>query len=56
MEAYSQARGVTIIPEFEVPGHSGILRRRYPEVFGKTPTELATLESAFTGVTTILPK
>ncbi|YCM42227.1 family 20 glycosylhydrolase [Verrucomicrobiaceae bacterium 227] len=54
MEAYSQARGVTIIPEFEVPGHSGILRRIYPEVFGKTATDLATLDSAFEGTTTIL--
>ena len=54
MESYSQARGVTLIPELDVPGHSTILRNLYPEVFGKTPTELATLESAFTGVTTIL--
>jgi len=54
MEAYSQARGVTIIPELEVPGHSSILRNQYPEVFGKTSTELTTLESAFSGVTTLL--
>ncbi len=54
LEAYSQARGVTIIPEFDVPGHSEILRRVYPEVFGKTPTELATLESAYEGVTTVM--
>lgn len=38
LEKYSQARGVTVIPELEVPGHSGILRGKYPEVFGKTPT------------------
>ncbi|MBK1833735.1 family 20 glycosylhydrolase [Roseibacillus ishigakijimensis] len=54
MEAYSQARGVTIIPELEAPGHSGILRNEYPEVFGKTPTELASLDSAYEGLTTIL--
>ena len=41
LENYSQARGVTIIPELDVPGHSSILRRRYPEIFGKTPTDLA---------------
>ncbi|MEM1085163.1 MAG: family 20 glycosylhydrolase [Verrucomicrobiota bacterium] len=41
LEAYSQARGVTVIPEFEVPGHSGILRGRHPEAFGETPTDLA---------------
>lgn len=54
LEAYSQARGVTLIPELEVPGHSGILRRAYPEVFGKTSTELATLDTAYAGITTLL--
>lgn len=54
LEAYSQARGVTIIPEVEIPGHSGILRREYPEVFGKTATELATLESAQKGAETLI--
>lgn len=54
LESYSQARGVTLIPEFEVPGHSTLIRKHYPEVFGKTPTELATLDSAFEGITTIL--
>ncbi len=54
MESYSQARGVTLIPEFEVPGHSTILRRVYPEVFGKTPTELASSDVAFKGIVTVL--
>ncbi len=54
IEAYSQARGVTIIPELEVPAHSLQLRTIYPEVFGKTPAELATSESAFQGITTLL--
>lgn len=54
LEAYAVERGVTIIPEFEVPGHSGILRSLYPEVFGKTGTELATSEAAWNGITTIL--
>ncbi|MDQ8189809.1 family 20 glycosylhydrolase [Roseibacillus persicicus] len=54
IEAYSQARGVTIIPELEAPGHSGILRGKYPEVFGETPTDLASLDSAYEGLTTIL--
>ncbi|OWW26167.1 hypothetical protein B4Q04_00340 [Zobellia sp. OII3] len=31
---YAKNRGVTIIPEIEVPGHSGILWSTYPEVFG----------------------
>lgn len=54
LEAYAVCRGVTIIPELEVPGHSGILRRGYPETFGKTQTELATTDKAFTGITTLL--
>jgi len=44
LEKYSQARGVTIIPEVDVPGHSTLLRRHYPEVFGKSPAELATTQ------------
>lgn len=50
LEAYSQARGVTIVPELDVPGHSTILRREYPEVFGKTPTDLASKPAAQRGV------
>ncbi len=50
LEKYSQARGVTLIPEIDVPGHSTLLRKFYPEVFGKTPTELASLPSAREGV------
>jgi N-acetyl-beta-hexosaminidase len=54
LEAYARARGVTIVPELDVPGHSTILRREYPEVFGETPTELASLPSAQHGVETLL--
>lgn len=42
LERYAVARGVAIVPELEVPGHSTILRREYPDRFGTTPTELAT--------------
>jgi hypothetical protein len=31
--AYADARGVTIVPEFEMPGHSGAAARSLPEVF-----------------------
>jgi len=31
---YSDARGVTIIPEVEVPGHSTALQTAHPEIFG----------------------
>jgi hexosaminidase len=41
LDEYARLRGIHLIPELEVPGHSTILRREYPEVFGKTPTELA---------------
>ncbi len=54
LESYSQARGVTIVPEIDVPGHSTILRREYPEVFGKTPTELATRPEAQKGIEVLL--
>lgn len=49
LESYSQARGVTIIPELDVPGHSAILREQYPEVFGETLTDLATKPEAQAG-------
>jgi hexosaminidase len=31
--AYADRRGVTLVPEFEMPGHSGAARRSLPEVF-----------------------
>ena len=54
LEKYSQARGVTIIPEIDVPGHSTILRQHYPEVFGENPTELATKPEAQKGMETLI--
>jgi hexosaminidase len=54
LEGYANVRGVAIVPELEVPGHSGILRRTYPDVFGKTPTDLAQSETARKGITVLL--
>ena len=54
LERYSQARGVTLVPELEVPGHSTIMRREYPDVFGKNTTELATLPEAQRGIEVLL--
>lgn len=54
LEAYAVARGITLIPELEAPGHGSLLREHYPEVFGTTPTELATLPSARGGLKTLL--
>ena len=31
--AYADARGVTLVPEFEMPGHSGAAARALPEIF-----------------------
>lgn len=33
LEAYSQLRGITIIPEIDVPGHSSPFVKEYPEIF-----------------------
>ena len=32
---YAFASGVTLVPEVEGPGHSSILRKEYPEIFGE---------------------
>lgn len=37
--AYAKARGITIIPEFEAPGHASMLLKTYPEIFAIHPTE-----------------
>jgi hexosaminidase len=54
LERYAFERGVTIIPELDIPGHSSMLRRIYPEVFGKSEKELAELESSRKGIKTLL--
>jgi len=33
MEDYSQQRGVTIVPEIDLPGHSSAIVNAYPEIF-----------------------
>ncbi|MCY2930621.1 MAG: family 20 glycosylhydrolase [Planctomycetota bacterium] len=33
---FADDRGVTIVPEFEIPGHSSVLAGAYPDVFGDT--------------------
>ena len=34
LESYSQARGVTIVPELDVPGHARAMVAAYPDLFG----------------------
>ena len=33
LEAYAESRGVTIIPEIDIPGHSSPFVQQYPEIF-----------------------
>ncbi len=33
LEAYAQLRGITIIPEIDIPGHSSSIVNAYPEIF-----------------------
>ena len=33
LESYSQSRGITIIPEIDLPGHSSSIVNAYPEIF-----------------------
>ncbi|WP_044303959.1 family 20 glycosylhydrolase [Rhodopirellula sallentina] len=54
LEAYAVTRGVTLIPELEVPGHSSMLLKHYPDVFGKNGTELASSPKALKGIKTLL--
>ncbi len=51
---YAHVRGVTLIPELEVPGHSALLCRAYPEVFGKNSTEVAQLDSSREAIKVLL--
>jgi len=50
LERYAAIRGVSIIPELEAPGHSTLLCKKYPAVFGKSSTEVAELESSRKGL------
>ncbi|GAB5524423.1 MAG: hypothetical protein Roseis2KO_22950 [Roseivirga sp.] len=34
MEAYAQLRGITLIPEIDIPGHASSIVKAYPELFG----------------------
>ncbi|MFO1055209.1 MAG: family 20 glycosylhydrolase [Planctomycetota bacterium] len=51
--AYADARGVIVVPEIDVPGHSAVMARAYPELFGHgvrgmcEPAALAALDGLF---------
>ena len=42
--AFAEARGVTLVPELDLPGHSTEMRRRMPELFG--PAGLSVIDVA----------
>jgi len=46
--AFADARGVTIVPELDLPGHAALLGRAYPELFGTV--DPATGAASSTGV------
>lgn len=50
---YAKERGITIIPEIEMPGHCQHLQAKYPEVFGSTGI-LCAEEHTFNAMKTIL--
>ncbi len=58
---YAEARGITVIPEIDVPGHSDVLTSTYPEVFGTrrvmsaSETTFAALEKIFAQLHEIFP-
>ena len=54
LEHYARIRGVTIIPELEVPGHSSILRAAYPDIFGESSTDVARLPSSRRAIKVLL--
>lgn len=43
LEAFASARGVTIVPEIDVPGHSAALVKALPDVVGNTPPSANTI-------------
>jgi hexosaminidase len=37
LEVFARDRGITILPELDVPGHAGIMVQQMPEAFGNNP-------------------
>jgi hexosaminidase len=52
--AYADARGVTIIPEIEMPGHSGAMRRAMPGLFGNLGVINMGREPVYTALSNII--
>lgn len=51
---YAKLRGITLIPEFEVPGHSKLLNQRYPEIFAnhiENPNDVTIVSEAGAKIT-----
>ncbi|MEU7692263.1 beta-N-acetylhexosaminidase [Microbispora hainanensis] len=54
ISAYARARGITIVPEIDVPGHTSALRAAYPEL-GRPGQEQAVLDTVWAGGSSISP-
>ncbi|TQF02826.1 family 20 glycosylhydrolase [Kitasatospora acidiphila] len=55
LDKYAAARGVSLIPELDVPGHSAKMVQQYPAVFGGTGSTIdVTLPGSRTAVKTII--
>ena len=54
--SYAEARGVTIIPEFDAPGHTQAMRKAMPELFGESRLGVINMadERVYTAMETIM--
>ncbi|MGW5362533.1 beta-N-acetylhexosaminidase [Actinopolymorpha pittospori] len=54
ISAYARSRGITIVPEFDVPGHTSALRAAYPEL-GQPGSEPTVLDTVWAGGSSLSP-
>ncbi len=54
MSAYARSRGITVVPEIDVPGHTSALRAAYPEL-GEPGRDHAVLDTVWAGGSSISP-
>ena len=43
---FARMRGIRVIPEFDMPGHSGAWSKSHPELFSSTSTPFGTFDVA----------
>ncbi|GAA4558294.1 beta-N-acetylhexosaminidase [Planotetraspora kaengkrachanensis] len=54
ISAYARSRGITLVPEIDVPGHTSALRAAYPEL-GRPGQEQAVLDTVWAGGSSLSP-